>query len=271
VEGEIEMNVNDTWLKGIVVIIMVVCVGFALACATYTPPTYKKIPMVEDRYSFPGFDIPERKPAASVPLTIAVVEPYYKDRVSAEYSKAIKSFSSHVGATLDEMLVAKGVTTKGPYGSLDELPFPDKKGSSLTLTQTVFIYISEKAVDRGYDYYETPSGTAMYLEVETYQMSVEFWINFEMREPLSAEKMWIKKLDLGVLSEYYRTGYNTRYDPNVGYVRGKAVFSTKTRAFADILNQTYQTVIRTAWTYLNTDEMLSLNEKVKEIRELKRY
>ncbi len=30
------MNINDTWLKGIVVIIMVVCVGFSLACATVT-------------------------------------------------------------------------------------------------------------------------------------------------------------------------------------------------------------------------------------------
>ena len=117
----------------------------------------------------------------------------------------------------------------------------------------------------------TPSGTSMHLEVETYQMSAEFWITFEMREPLSAEKMWIKKLDLGVLNEYYQTGYNSRYDPNIGYVRGKALFSTKTRAFADILNQTYRRVIRAAWKYLNTYEMLSLNEKVKEIRELKRY
>ena len=47
--------------------------------------------------------------------------------------------------------------------------------------------------------------------------------------------MWIKKLDLGVLNEYYQTGYNSRYDPNIGYVRGKAIFSTKTRAFTFFL------------------------------------
>ncbi len=198
-------------------------------------------------------------------------------------SNVIKSFSSSIGASLDQILVAKGFTTKGPYGSLDEVPFPDKKASNLTLTQTVFILATDKGlVNKSYEHFDRGDGVPIYCDVETRRIAVEAWIAFEMREPLSAEKMWIKKLDLGMVEEDYQTA-TVRGPARKGKVSarsgsgpatsrpGEVLFNTKADVFAGVLSKIYPKVMQSAWVFLNAEEMQTLDEKGKEIRQLKRY
>jgi hypothetical protein len=89
--------------------------------------------------------------------------------------------------------------------------------------------------------------------------------------------MWIKRLDLGTLERNYQVGVEKyQYqDPSNPWVQqwrlGEEQFNTKPDALASILNEVYPKIMNSAWIYLNTEELLKLNEKVKEIRELKRY
>jgi hypothetical protein len=52
---------------------------------------------------------------------------------------------------------------------------------------------------------------------------------------------------------------------------GDEMFNTKADALAGVLNEVYPKIMNSAWVYLNTEELVKLGEKVKEIRELKRY
>jgi len=252
-----------------------------VACMTYQP-----MPSSPATYKFSGYTISETKRPASVRFTVAIVEPAYKEPISQTYSRVVKSFSGSIGSGLDEILVAKGMTTKGPYANLDELPYPDKKNSNLTLTETVFIQTVEqteatKGAHHGYaqsnTYYTNSQGRNVLCEVASGKLTVEVWLTFELREPLSNEKMWIKRLELGTMERSYQVGVE-RYmyqDPSNPWVQqwrlGEEQFNTKPDALAGILNEVYPKIMKSAWVYLNTEELLKLNEKVTEIRQLKRY
>jgi hypothetical protein len=249
-----------------------------VACMTYQP-----MPSSPATYKFSGYTTPETKRPASVRFTVAIVEPAYKEAITKTYSRVVKSFSSSIGSGLDQILVAKGMTTKGPYASLDELPYPDKKNSNLTLTETVFIQTVEQAdanaprYGQPNTYYTNSQGKNVLCEVQSGKLTAEVWLTFELREPLSAEKMWIKRLDLGTLERSYQVGVEKYMykDPSNPWVQewrlGEEQFNTKPDALASILNEVYPKIMNSAWVYLNTEELLKLNEKVKEIRQLKRY
>ncbi|MCJ7546550.1 MAG: HpaA family protein [Deltaproteobacteria bacterium] len=264
-------------------IIVFTCILTILCFVIVACMTYQPMPASPATYKFSGYTTPETRRPASVRFTVAIVEPAYKEAITKTYSRVVKSFSSSIGSGLDQILVAKGMTTKGPYGSLDELPYPDKKNSNLTLTETVFIQTVEQAdanaprYGQPNTYYTNSQGKNVLCEVQSGKLTAEVWLTFELREPLSAEKMWIKRLDLGTLERSYKVGvekyqYQDPSNPWVTQWRyGEEQFNTKPDALASILNEVYPNIMKSAWVYLDTEELLKLNEKVKEIRQLKRY
>jgi hypothetical protein len=49
-----------------------------------------------------------------------------------------------MGTDLERIFVGKGVTTWGPFPSLDEMTYADKKGCQRTLAATVFLQVEFK-------------------------------------------------------------------------------------------------------------------------------
>ena len=241
----------------------------------------------EPAFSFTGFEIPERKPAGSVQLTVVIVEPYYAEKEAGKlvykYSKVLKRFSARIGTAFDELFVAKGLTTRGPYNSLDFIPYPDKKGSNLTFTQTMYISVDEVKpnIKKGAAIYQTKDGNIP-AEVHTGILAIEGWIALEMRESLSAEKMWIKKLDLGTIEYEYQKAYkmaysqvpsSNPYQPAVGMwvATGEELFDTSVNALADYIKKAYPGIMQAIWISFSPEEMFILDKKGDEIRKLKVY
>lgn len=282
---------------------MLVWAGFMLACVAPPPagppPPPKHLPMSAwgDRYNY-QYNPPSQQKAASVRATIIVVNPYYKETDSTlanpTYSKVAKGFSVSMGVDTDKVLIAKGMTAKGPFAAEDEITYSDKKISDLAIVPKVFLtadsrYITKWLVEGNY-LHDEQIVTVMSREFE---MKIGGWVSFVMQEPLSAQKMWIKRLELpetvvkGI--EYHKAipQYETRthYDPGflfvpptrseykvlVGHNPGELIYDGKKEALADAIKQMYPEIMGKLWTYIDTDEIISLKEKVKEIRELKRY
>src|SRR5208283_2239113 len=112
-------------------------------------------------------------------------------------------------------------------------------------------------------------------------MHLSGWVSFVMQEPLSGEKMWIKKLDFdpievrgveiyGAIPIYQGGGCGgqqiTGYNSN-----GNLLFDGKVDAMASALKQYYPIVISQFQKYLDPDEMVALKTKVEEIRKSKVY
>lgn len=265
---------------------------FFTACAPAQYEASRK-PVFEDLYSFPKFNIPETRKAGSVNITTVITIPEYKDTYNQEYAggakvsaggpmsvdmvKVFKSFAGTVGEDIEAQLVAKGMTTKGPF-PMSEITYPDKKGADLTVSINVVLDIQyNNSKYLGWRNFEDGEHGKMHAA----DMSVGVKVYYYMLEPLSEEKMWIKKLDLGVQSFPYeyvlaQEQYAAGSDGCGGQVysyrdTNRYIYDTRPKIFSDVLKEAYPKILKNAWTYLDTDEMLNLKLKSQEIRERKRY
>ena len=243
------------------------------------------------KYSFKLPEDAEKAEPGSVPVTVIVVNPWYKEDESALktplYTKVGKGFSASMAVDADKVLIAKGMTTLGPYPTLHDVIYAHKKKATLTLAPKVFITVKVKYIDNWHAIKgSTPSKPVEYRMCRTFKMIVGGWISFVMQEPLSGEKMWIKKLEFdekemtgvelyGATPTYRHTygffgGITGKYVS--GYTKSKElVFDGKVEAVADYIQEMYPIIMNKFWTYLDTEEMLKLKKQTKEIRELKRY
>lgn len=248
-----------------------------------------------DLYSFPKFELPEAK-KRDVGLTVISIVPEYKDTSGKEYTSGekatkggwtremaavFKSFAGSAGEDIEAMLVAKGMTTKGPF-VLDEVTFPDKKGADLTvLMQFIFDvqYSEEKFLKQasfeGNKYAKVSNGT----------MTIGMKVYYYILEPLSEEKMWIKKLDLGTQDFNYELGREVeQYQSGSQFISdgcgggrsyptyawrdtGKMLYDSRPKLFSDLLKEAYPQLMKTGWKYFDADEMLGLRAKAKDIRD----
>jgi hypothetical protein len=275
-------------------------VGFILACAE--PPqrvTYPPFPASEwgDSFSY-NYEPPTKAPPASVNATIIVVNPFYKDAESSMldpvYSQVGRGFSRSMGVDLDKVIIAKGMTSVGPYATLDDVPYPDKKNADLTLAPRLFLTTDTKFgewrqttySDLTPPYHGADASSELVVMQRDFEMRIGGWVAYEMREPLSGEKMWVKKLNLdestvrGIEIYQARPVYETRYGGQynnepyqalVRYDRGDLIYNGRGYAIADALKTFYPQIMGKAWTYLDAQEILNLKSKTKEIRVMKRY
>jgi hypothetical protein len=292
------------WYKLAPVLALAAWFGFFPSCAT--PPAADPLPTSEwgDSYNYSVnlSGLPTR-PAASVPINVAVVNPSYKEDesslVNPLYSKIGRGLAGSMGADLDKVLIAKGMTTTGPFSSLDEITYSQKKDAVLTLAPHVFITAEIKYAggpggpDPRAALMSMPGaqfggnqGTPVLRSVgmtmqKSFVMHVGGWVSFVMQEPLSGEKMWIKRLELDTVEttgiEVYGAapimqGSGCGGQAVVGYnSSGVLLYDGKTDALASALKQIYPVVISQFQKYLDADEMVALKAKVEEIRKSKVY
>ena len=243
-------------------------------------------------YSFPKFELPAAKKPGSVGLTVLSIVPEYKDTrsetggaanssMTKDMAKVFRSFAGSAGEDIEALLVAKGLTAKGPF-VLDEVTFPDKKGADLTvLMQIIFdIQYSDAKFLRDEAFENNQQG-----KVYSGTMSIGMKVYYYLLEPLSEEKMWIKKLDLGSQDYNYEfakgqesyvsgqqfvsdgCGGGHNYPTYAWRDTNKMLYDSRPKLFSDQLKDAYPKLMKTAWTYFDADEMLSLRDKAKEIRD----
>ena len=216
----------------------------------------------------------------SVPVTVAVVNPSYKEEESALgttlFSKVGKGFSTSMGTDLDKILIAKGVTTTGPFPSLSEITYSEKKDAALTLAPKVFVTTEVRKLGAPHQVY----GAHPPRSEQDFEMSITGWVAFIMQEPLSGEKMWIKKLELepvktlGIVANESIPQYSSDGCGGTmvnGYTMGNVVYDGRVDAMASALKEMYPVIMAQFQKYLDTNEMVQLKDKGKEIRALKVY
>ncbi len=244
-----------------------------LACYAPTPQAAPKplpISNWSGNYRFSWTPPQESEGAAPASLTVCVVRPYYGDEDSTlarrEFRKLAKGFAKSMGVDLDRVLVTKGIPVSGPFATYDDITYPEKKAADLALTPQVFIIAETKVGKQVFNgtHFETPV-----------TMTIQGHIAFELREPLSKQKLWVKKLDLeptdvvGLLCheatpqwDQYRGHYHTPAD---------LAYDGRQDAIADYFESNYPIIMQKAWVYLNVEEMTAMLADVKEIRDMKRY
>ena len=113
----------------IVVLIIGLSCGSRKGSSQKTPPPPIKVAQFD-------YTPPEYTRTDSTKVAVILIRPFYlSGRKSGMLSLPIfKDFSDKMGIDFEEAMTARGFTLKGPFNSIDEVVYSDKKSSDLLLT-----------------------------------------------------------------------------------------------------------------------------------------
>ena len=233
-----------------------------LGCASAPPPVPTYVPRFT--FSYP----PGESPASDV--TIAIVKPMDVSSlpagataaaVSSKRARNEAAFKDGIVAQLQDLFNKKGFKQTGPFDDLNTMTFVDKKGSDLTLTTQlgISLYVPEMTPVLEQGFADQVMGTGVQILQSKGKCGSSGSISFVILEPLSGEKMWIKKIDL---------------PPAEVECSGKGMhenFTVIDNGVAQLLEMVFQQTMKKAWDYLSPEEMTILKKQSQELRAKKVY
>ena len=214
-------------------------------------------------------------------VNIAVADPDYLkvndvDTVFTNqlYGPVGKGFAASMGSDMDKLLIAKGMTATGPYDSENDMTYEERKQSVLTLAPQVFITIKMQygpwSIIQDGQTVDAYGNTVQYRDERSFQMTTNGFVTFIMEEPLSEEKMWIKKLNLDPLTLHGVIDVEDGGGPDLNPT-STFLYDGRPDALADGLQQMYPEIMQKFWDYIDPNQIMALKLQVQEIRARSRF
>lgn len=155
-----------------------------------------------------------------------------------------------VGRSLLQYLTANGITVSGPYKSVDEMTYPEKKQADLVISVEYDIWPQWQTA--GINKY----GRAIINE----PCSMTGGITFVMWEPLSMQRMWSKSAEVNVSG-----------DCNMDPVTPEESNRLFENAMAKLYESAFRISMESAARYFNPEEVALVKTQAQELREKKVY
>ena len=272
---------------GLAAVVFLVLASCGIPVAKSAEPTFP-VSRWGQNYAF-NFETPPPAPPKSVDAAIIVVETeYWKTNVFDEesYRTIGERLAQSMGVDLQKIVISKGMTALGPYETYDEVVYGDKKNASLMLAPKLEMQITVNYFGPATQI----SGVNQARQYENrmsrdFEMKVGGYLTLVMMEPLSREKMWIKKLEIApvILRGVEQWEAVPEHTPTYGFFgevtgqkitgwnQGAMVYDDKPEVLADIVSSFYQTVLGKCWTFIDPQEILDLKATAQEIRDKADY
>jgi hypothetical protein len=235
-----------------------------LACAT-TEET-EKVPVYE-----PTFEKVKTQPGEKVDIAVAIVDPQFSETASSYYSfirdqdgvgwEMIQVLKS----SFSDILISKGFNTTGPFGSRDEMTYPQKKQVAFAVYPKFDMNPRVKVADK-----RTTQETNAFGEVETkttckLELAGRGAIKIEAVETLSGQKLWFKNVDVETPKESYpASGSDCVTDPSR--------WPTELRNTWNRMHETiYNKSIQAFKDYIHVKEFENIKKNAMEVREKTRF
>jgi hypothetical protein len=235
-------------------------------CAMQTAVKKEEPPYVPPSFSFTP---PSTAPAGSADVTIAIVNASYSENQPWADQWPFTDVSKNMSLDFQQIVTARGFPVRGPFGSYDEMTFPDKKGADLVLQPTLEIRLEMHDLT----YRQIPPPLLSLQTRPTYSMqgkaAISGRVTLSIMESLSKERMWFKTVELP----------NTVI-PWEGEKRYASPLSKHDLDFSDpgiakplgkTMEGFYAKVMQAAWNYLDPDEMKLVKKQAEEIKKKKVY
>ncbi|WP_297453357.1 hypothetical protein [Persephonella sp.] len=200
-------------------------------------------------------------------------------KISYKSANLPEDFKRNLAKSLEAILLNKGYKVTGPYKSLNEMTYSDKKSVDFVLIPVVELY--PEIQDNGCKN-KTPltvsSLTPAVQKGEIYcsgQVRFKGQLLFELREPLTQEKIYIKGIDFETEPENFeaKVVYEREQDMSQAIMLAQR---TKLMAINNALNNAlvsaYNKFIEMFKKYMpEGEEARQLEKQIKELKKLKRY
>lgn len=247
-------------------IIFAVLLGITALQGCVPPQTQKA---EADPYVPPTFDFTPLSNAApgSAEVTFAIVNSAYSEDQPWTRVWPFNDVSRNMALDFQEIVSARGFSVRGPFGSYDEITFPDKKGSDLVLQPTLEIRLDVRNIS-----YVKRSPVLVGLRLrDRWSMKGEAVIGgrvtLSLMESLSRERMWFKSIELPQQVIPWE-GQKQYYEAQQGADLSDPAIS---RPLGETMKDFYAKVMQASWKYLDPEEMKLVKKQSEEIRKKKVY
>jgi len=231
---------------------------------------------------------PPTSAASKKGMTVAIIKPLAKGTMFSfdainNYGNVtqakvhINNMLQAIKVDLEKALVTKGYHTLGPFDSIDEMTFSQKESANLILEPVFDVSLDQVggSIYQGLSY-ATQKGN----------LSMHGSVSLVMLEPLTREKVWIKRFDLETYTTPYQTnvleprqetyqGANgqTKIDLNNIIFNGIKPKTEDTQASATvtILNHFYQMAMNKMWDHLDPREIDGLKADADKLKKRKQF
>ena len=229
-------------------------IAFALTLFFGSSPAKKTLKM---SYSFDHAPKGTVAPG-SADISIGLVKPYFaEDWKSVENIDLFSRYRDGLSGDVEELLIAKGFTLKGPFDQKADMTYTDKKTAALALDIKIIPRIdgwktlkSNGSIKRGFHY----SGLLIFvgrIELSAY-------------EPLTGEKVWSKSAELpqqsniSVTTDKLYSGEVTLSDlfDDGGFYNPIGL----------AMQKSYDTALNKLEGYIDKEEFRALLPQVKELK-----
>jgi hypothetical protein len=196
-----------------------------------------------------------------IDVTLGILESSYSYQTQTSFvqsgqPQSVNEFASAFNKNFYDMMIDKGINTLGPFKNLDEMTFPEKKNSDLVVSPEINFVFSTKQLSA-----QAKMNSAAY----TYNISIGGTLDISILEPLSKERMWLKKLDLKDLQKtitFELKGSQNSDENLMIYIN-----NTYIELLTNFFNSSYPTISK----YFNAEELFVLKKQSQELRGKKSY
>ncbi len=203
----------------------------------------------------------------SAGMLIALVKPYYATAFSSGGTELFKRFKEALGGDIEELILAKGFTMKGPYTAFDEMIFDDKKRTDVAIQIEIVPEFSSR--EGRWQEHISLLGASYNSYTYSGKASLIGKINLTGVEPLTNERIWSKSVSIPNVEnvqiettvKYSRplNGNEILQDPGVYNAVGKA------------LQEQYLGIMEKIAAHFDAEEFGSLRPQIKELKSKKGY
>lgn len=189
----------------------------------------------------------------------------FNERYASEYEGPVRTAFDN---SLQELLTRKGFHLKGPFGSFDDMAYNDRKSTYLALAPVLKIFIDKKVTDSSVSNWSK-------VKTETGSISVTGELQLNFIEPVTKERILAKRINLSDFN--IQREYRVQAKLGSSGLMVDAITSNQElddnsdKVLTEAVNEFYGKAMDRITTMISTEELLSYQKSVDELKGLKRY
>ena len=240
-----------------------------VACSSSKTAAPPKAPPYTPRFAYPSEQSPEK-----LDVTVGLVNPQWGGNGAEFYAEnkkdsVVKSFIGGLRTSVNELLSNKGFNITGPFHSVDDMTFPEKKSADFVVYLENDIAGGLNITNMRQETVKTTSGEGVVTVCEA-AISVGGTISIIAKEPLSGEKMWVKRIEIPEETKPIDLQSET-YGAIAKICNKQATTSGSRDDWGRMHVAMFQRVMKAMDKYINGEEFQVLKKQAAELRAKKTY
>jgi len=236
-----------------------------ITAASCFPPAQGSQQQKEAKQTF-TFDYTPKtsnKPGSSN-MVLAFLKPTYAAQFQLSHNELFKNFQKGISSDVEELIIVKGFTLKGPYTAYDEMIYQDKKAVDMVITIEInpeFTSAEGHWTTHTSTYLGTISTTYTYAG----KVSLVGKINISGVEPMSYQKIWSKSVSIPNIENIPITT-STSYSRMLSHTELLNTDPSVYNAIGAALQAQYEGIMNKMEAHFSAEELMSLKPQINELK-----